>query len=80
MKYGFTEWENGETSSTRAVNLIEYITITATYDIVTKQLTFQSQPINVQAVVNGQPINAGESINLPEGTEVTIVVPSEASA
>lgn len=80
MKYTFTHWENGESTNTRTVNLAQDMTVVASYVPVTKRLTFQSQPINVQAVVNGHPVNAGESIDLPEGTQVTIIVPSEVSA
>lgn len=79
MKYRFTQWENGETTNTRTVNLTQDMTIVASYAVVTRRLTFQSQPIGVQAVVNGQPINAGGSVDLPDGTQVTILVPSEVS-
>ena len=79
MKYGFKQWENGETTNTRIVSLTQDMTVVASYAVVTRRLTFQSQPINVQAVVNGQPVNAGGSIDLPEGTQITIVVPSEVS-
>lgn len=79
MRYSFTQWENGETTNTRTVSLTQDLTVVASYAPVTKRLTFRSQPINVQAVVNGQPVNAGESIDLPEGTQVTIIVPSEVS-
>ena len=79
MKYRFTQWENGETSSTRTLDLTQDMTVIASYSTVTRRLTFQSQPIGVQAVVNGQPVNAGGSIDLPEGTQVVIVVPSEVS-
>ena len=51
MKYRFSHWENGETSSTR--------TLTLTH--------------------NGQTINAGESIDLLEGAQVTMMVPNEVS-
>ncbi len=76
MKYSFLNWENGETPTTRSVTLDQDRTITATYGAVMR-LTFQSQPIGVQASVNAQPLNAGNSIELPEGTQVRIIVPSE---
>ena len=79
MKYSFTQWENGETTNTRTVNLTQDMTVVASYVPVTKRLTFKSQPIGVQAVVDGQTVNAGESIDLPEGTQVTIIVPGEVS-
>ena len=79
MKYRFTSWENGETSAQRTLTLSGDLAVTANYAVVTKRLTFASQPVGVQAVVNGQTINAGQSVDLPEGTQVTIVVPGEVS-
>jgi len=79
MKYRFTNWEDATTNPQRTLTLSTDLTVTASYAVVTRRLIFQSQPIGVQAVVNGQPINAGGSIDLPEGTQVTIVVPSEVS-
>jgi molybdopterin-binding protein len=77
LKYQFASWENGETNSTRTITLDTDMVVTASYSAVTRRLTFKSSPINVQAVVDGQTINAGEAIDLPEGTVITITVPRE---
>jgi len=79
MKYRFTHWENGDITPQRTLTLSADAAVTATYAVMTKRLTFASTPIGVQAVVNGQTITAGQSIDLPEGTQVTIIVPGEVS-
>jgi hypothetical protein len=80
MKYRFVNWENGETTPTRTITLDTDKVVTANFSVVTRRLTFQSTPISVQAVVDGQTINAGESIDLPEGAVVKVTVPSEVTA
>ena len=77
MKYRFINWENGETNPTRTITLDTDMVVTANFSAVTRRLTFKSSPISVQAVVDGQTINAGESIDLPEGTVIAITVPRE---
>lgn len=79
MRYRFINWENAETTPQRILTLSADLTVTANYAVVTRRLTFASQPVGVQAVVNGQTINAGQSVDLPEGTQITIVVPGEVS-
>jgi len=79
MKYRFTNWEDATTNPQRTLTISVDLVVTANYAVVTRRLTFASQPIGVQAVVNGQSINAGGSIDLPEGSQVTIVVPGEVS-
>lgn len=79
MKYRFASWEDATINPQRTLTLSADLTVTANYAVVTKRLTFASQPIGVQAVVNGQTINSGQSVDLPEGTQVVITVPGEVS-
>jgi len=77
MRYVFNQWENGETSTTRAITLTSDIALTAIYKQPTFRLTFDSSPVKVQASVNNTPVNAGEAVDFPEGTQVVIIVPNE---
>lgn len=40
-------------------------------------LTYQSTPISVPATVNGQVIQSGGFVDLPQGSSVTVIVPPE---
>lgn len=79
-KYSFSKWENNETNPTRTLTVgTADLTVTATYAMVTHKLTFRSQPAGIQASVNGQPVADGATVELPEGSIVTIIVPGEVS-
>jgi hypothetical protein len=77
MRYIFSQWENGDTSPSRTIELTTDMTITANYTLATRKLTFLSQPIIVQAIVDGKPIRSGETLEFPEGATITIEVPRE---
>mgnify|MGYP001106950008 CR=1 FL=1 len=77
MRYVFSNWENGETNPTRTLTLIGDLTITATYALVTRKLTFKSEPVAVQAVIDGKTVSSGQTIEAPEGSIVTITIPGE---
>ena len=78
VTYRFKQWENGDTNPTRIL-LIEgfNFTIQAVYEPVERTVTFQSTPIQVTATVNGQSLNSGDSLLIPDGTQITISVPQE---
>lgn len=80
VRYRFAKWEDGSTSPSRSVVVGTVdLTIMATYAVITHRVTFQSQPVGVQATINGQPVNTGQGIDIPEGTTITVVVPGEVS-
>lgn len=75
MRYLFTQWENGSPNPVRTLTIDQNLTIMANYKLATKRITFDSQPVKVQAVIAGQTVNAEQSIDLPEGSVVTVTVP-----
>lgn len=77
--YQFDHWEDNSTSPTRIIIVTANVAITAYYRqvIVNRRVTYGSIPIAVPATVNGQPVPSGNYFEVPDGTSVTIVVPSE---
>jgi len=85
--YKFVHWEDEtgttiETSPTLTYIVGSDVTIRAVYSIVTplRNVTYESSPINVQASVNGTPINSGTTIQVEDGTQVVFTVPLEVEA
>lgn len=76
MKYRFQQWQDGDTNTTKTLAITADVTLTATYLGICR-ITFQSSPINVQATVNGTPVPAGQYVELPAGTQITVTVPTE---
>lgn len=82
-RYLFDHWEDGSTEPTRTITVTADMTITATYVLApppTRRVTYQSTPISVEAIIDTTPVPPGAYVEVPEGTEITIVVPSEAEA
>jgi len=79
VKYSFVKWEDNSTNPSRSITVVADMTIIASYSLVIHKVMFQSQPVSVQATINGQPISAGQSVDIPEGTTITVVVPGEVS-
>lgn len=77
MRYTFRQWDDGSVNPTRSLTVTQDISIVATYGLITHLVRFLSTPIVVQAVVDGQPISSGQSIEVPEGATITITVPQE---
>lgn len=76
-KYLFKQWNDGVMDNPRTVSVAtgqnyEYV---ANYGK-THLLVFQSVPIAVTATVNGRPLASGESMEIAEGSTVTVSVPA----
>lgn len=76
-KYIFKQWNDGVMDNPRTVSVAtgqnyEYV---ANYGK-THLLVFQSVPIAVTATVNGRPLASGESMEIAEGSTVTVSVPA----
>ncbi|MBA7489829.1 hypothetical protein ES702_00363 [subsurface metagenome] len=85
--YRFDHWEDetGETvgtSPTLTYTVGSDKTFRAVYSIVIimRNITYESSPINVQASVNGNPVNPGETLQVEDGAQVVITVPAEVEA
>jgi len=78
-QYVFSHWEDGSTTPVRTLTVTANINIASYYTIVvpTRIISYTSSPISVPCTVNGQTMNPGESIQMPDGTQVTISVPAE---
>lgn len=60
-------------------------TVTANYSLVTRRISFSSQPIPIQVSVQvgsnpAVPLRSGQYIDVPEGESVTVTAPSEVVA
>jgi hypothetical protein len=80
VKYRFTQWDDGSVNPQRTLTVNQDVSVVATYGVVTHLVRFQSTPIAVQATVDGQPVQSGQTIEVPEGATITITVPREAQA
>jgi len=76
-QYIFSHWEDGSTNPVRTLTVTSDINITSYYTSVSRTISYNSSPINVSCTINGQTLNPGQLIQVPDGTQVTISVPSE---
>jgi len=86
--YIFNHWEDEtgstiETSPTLTYTVDSNKTFRAVYSTVapiTRNITYESIPIAVQASINGTPVNSGETVQVEDGTQVVFTVPLEVEA
>ena len=76
-RYVFDHWEDASTNPVRTLTVMNDMSIISYYTIVSRSISYSSSPISVPCTINGQPINPGQSIQVPDGTQVTISVPAE---
>lgn len=80
--YRFSHWEDMSTSPTRTLTVTSDITIRATYElvIVKHNVTYESTPIPVAAIIDTTPLPSGSVIEVEEGATITITAPGEVEA
>ncbi|MCJ7634204.1 hypothetical protein MUP77_17675 [Candidatus Bathyarchaeota archaeon] len=76
-QYVFSHWEDDSTNPVRTLTMTSDISITSYYTTVSRILSYNSSPVSVPCTVNGQTVNPGQSIQIADGTQVTISVPVE---
>ena len=77
VRYVFDHWEDGSTNPVRTLTVTSDISIASYYMTTPRSISYSSSPISVPCTINGQTINAGEILQVPDGTQVTISVPAE---
>lgn len=84
-KYRFVEWrdETGAVVSTSPILTYAVLsdkTFTAVYELVPpviRVVTYESTPIAVPATIDGASIQSGQSVEVEDGTAITVSVQSE---
>lgn len=79
-RYKFDHWEDGSTAPTRTITVTADMTIVATYVAIKRKVTYDSEPIPVEATIDTTPIPPGSVIEVEDGATITIVVPEEVEA
>lgn len=74
--YAFQKWEDNSTNTTHTIQLNADMTVTATYVLVTHNLTISSTPTGVAVTVDAQNYTTNTTVTLPEGPHVLSVPPS----
>ena len=77
--YTFDHWEDETGTIVGAepaltVTVTSYKTFRAVY-IPIRNVTYQSTPVAVVADINGTPVNSGETVQVNDGTIITLTVP-----
>ena len=76
-RYVFDHWEDASTNPVRTLTVTSDINIASYYTSVSRSISYSSSPVSVPCTVNGQTVNPGQAIQVPDGTQVTITVPAE---
>jgi hypothetical protein len=83
--YTFVRWEDGNgvvlgTTPTLTYPVTADMTFRAVYAIVMRNVTYESTPISVEAVIDSTPIPPGTIIPVEDGQTITITVPAQVEA
>lgn len=87
VSYRFVRWEDETgatigTSPTLTYTVSSNKTFRAVYEpvVVMRNVTYQSTPIGVQAIVDTTPIPSGTTVQVEDGATISITVPSQVEA
>lgn len=83
--YRFARWEDetGATVGTEpslTYSVTSDKTFRAVYEVVMRNVTYESTPISVEATIDATPVPSGTTILAEDGTTITITVPENVEA